>query len=434
MKIYFLIMFAFSLCVSQLMTADLDSERLSVHSVDFNDDFDGHCQMIIQQPKVNTFIEQSGGSIISNIEYPLDTSKQAIVHDVEEGVVVANHVSAEIERHSAQQAYIIQRDNEKTRRKQFMFLGVASIVRAVAIIQIAAAQYHNKFGTVLKAVASAHILYGIYLLLEPCCKSRVSEYIDPQLNNEARMASEMSSAKNYALTGVGDVIGGAAGLFFALAAPNDPLAPLAIVFGSQRLLVGGVSCVYPGYLMVKDTFSLNKCFSNKDMTANEVMSWEETEYRKKKKLERARLQQFLNTGIAHIVRGGAAFYLAPTMPSEQYANVLRFCGALELAYGLYALYEPFINAYYSCRESHNRAPVIEEGSQKSYILRAAGFIIATPLNIMYALGAPDAKTPWIVGFSTCSALFGFYSIWNPLCDHYGLESLKCKKMQIVPVN
>ncbi len=407
-------------------------KELSMHSVGSNDDFGIYHKPNTEQPRVGAPTEQSR-DIISNAEYPLGISEYTAIDDVEGGGCV-NHVPAEIEDISAQQAYIAQRDNEKTRRKQFMFLGVASIVRAVAIIQIATAQYHNKFGTVLKAVAFAHIIYGIYLLLEPCCKSKISEYIDDQLTDEARMASEMNSAKNYALTGLGDVMSGTEGLFFALAAPNDPLAPLAIVFGSQRLLVGGISCGYPGYLMLKDTFPLNKCFSNKGMTANEVMSREEIEDRKKKKLERARLQQFLNTGIAHIVRGAAAFYLAPTMPSEQYADALRFCGALELAYGLYALYEPSVNAYYSYLGTHNNAPPIEEGSQKAYILRAAGFIIAAPLNIMYTLGAPDAKTPWIVSFSTCSVLFGFYSIWNPLCDHYGLESWKFKKVQIMPGN
>ena len=51
---------------------------------------------------------------------------------------------------------------------------------------------------------------------------------------------------------------------------------------------------------------------------------------------------------------------------------------------------------------------------------------------MYTLGVPDAKTPWIVGLSACSVLLGVYSGWNPVCDYYGLESLKCRKERVLP--
>ena len=241
MKIYLLIISTFLLHITLVM-----AKELSIHSVHSHDDLENSYR--------TTAVELTRG---------MDTSLNV------KSAPGINQTTTDREE-SVQEIHIIQQDNENTRKKQFMFLGLASVVRAIAIFQISTAQYHNKFGTALKIVAGLHILYGIYLLLEPMCKLGVQKYVDYESVDAAKKASEMSSAKNYALTGLGDFISGIEGVFFALAAPEDPLAPLAIIFGSERLLVGGISCAYPGYLMFKDTFPLSKCCSNKNLILNQT--------------------------------------------------------------------------------------------------------------------------------------------------------------------
>lgn len=326
----------------------------------------------------------------------------------------------------------ICQDNENARRKQFMFMGLTCLVRSAAIIQIADTQYHNKFGTALKGVAVLQMLYGSYLLLEPLHKICTQKNVDVESSDTLKITSEMSASKNYALTGLGYVVTGVAGILFALAAPDDPLAPLAILFGSAQLLVGTISCAYPGYLILKDKWPLNKCFPNNDSSLYQPTSSEEISRFKNKKLERSRVQQFLNTGIVHAARGLSTFYLAHAMPSELYADMLRAFGSLELLYGIYALYDPFINIYQYLKGIQSNDPNHEEGSRKFYILRALGFIAMAPVNIIYTLGNPDAKTPWIMGASILSVLVGIYSGWDPVCDYYGIGSLKCKKKRVFP--
>lgn len=326
----------------------------------------------------------------------------------------------------------IHQCNENARRKQFVFMGLTCLVRAAAIIQIADAQYHNKYGTALKIVAVAHALYGVGLLLEPVHKLWTQKNVSIASNEALNITSQMSASKNYALTGFGYVLTGVQGILFARAAPEDPLSPLATLFGASQLFVGGISCAYPGYLMFKDRFPFNKCSSNNDSLSYQLSSEEEISRLNNKKLERSRLQQFLNTGIVHAARGSSAFYLAHAMPSKQYADLLMTFGAFELLYGLCALYNPFVSAYHYLKGTYSNTPILEEGSRNFYILRALGFIALAPVNIIYTLGVPDAKTPWIIGVSALSVLVGIYSGWNPACDYCGFESLKCKKKRVFP--
>ena len=184
--------------------------------------------------------------------------------------------------------------------------------------------------------------------------------------------------------------------------------------------------------MLKNTPLINKCFSSNGAAEYQETSFEEMMQLKQKKLERSRLQQFLNTGIWHIVRGASTFYLAHTMPSEQYATMLMAFGSLELLYGICALHDPLVGAYHYFKGTQGDTPILEEGNRRFYILRALGFIAMAPVNIIYALGNPDAKTPWIISVSILSFLVGILSGWNPACDYYGFESLKCKKPRILP--
>lgn len=374
--------------------------------------------------------------------YPFNSEIQEL--ELKSGTVVAQNNTLHADEHIADeenqvetQFDIIRKQeiyqyNEDARRKQFVFMGLTCLVRAAAIIQIADAQYHNKYGAALKFVAAAHALYGFGLLSEPIHKLCTQKNVSIASNEALNITLQMSASKNYALTGLGYVITGVQGILFAHAAPDDPLAPLAMLFGSVQLLVGAVSCVYPGYLMLKDTFPLKECFSNNDSSSYQLSSEEEISCLNNKKLERSRLQQFLNTGIVHAVRGASSFYLAHAMPSKQYADMLMTFGSFELLYGLCALYTPFINTYHYLKGIQGNTPILEEGSRNFYILRSLGFISLAPMNIVYTLGVPDAKTPWIIGVSALSVLVGIYSGWNPACDYCGFESLKCKKKRVFP--
>ena len=319
----------------------------------------------------------------------------------------------------------LARENEHARRKQFVISGLASIVRAAALIQISEAQYHNNFGAALEAVASAQMVYGFYLLLEPIYHSLNEKKIDSVNNDESSHASEMSSAKNYALNGVGSLLNGAEGFLFSFAAPDDPLAPFAILAGVQQFLVGAVSCAFPGYVMLKETFPFNRCC----LPLNQNPTEEKALAVIKRKFEKTRLQQYVNTAAWHMVRGASTFYLAHDMPSKPYADMLRAFGSLELLYGLWALYDPFVGVYHYLNGTNYATHSIDEGSMRFYILRALGFVVLAPVNIVYTLGVPDAKTPWIVGLSGLCAVVGIVSVWNNIWDYYGF---KCGKRSILP--
>ena len=319
--------------------------------------------------------------------------------------------------------------NEMTRLQQLWFTGLSSVIRAAAVFQIANAQYHNNFGFALKVTSLFHAVYGISLvagMTRKCCSSTNIE-----TNDMFQRESEMSCSKNYALTGVGNVIGATEALLFSFAAPEDPLADLAIVFGSVQFALGAISCVYPGYLMLKEVPCL------KNLLPKDNSEYQSSDFHEhlKRKLERSRWQQFYSIGASHAGRGAAVIFdLANEMPSQLYVNMLIAFGASELSLGLYALLcHPISSAHYYLTGTHKQPMSLEEGSRNFNILRAVGFLTMAPVNIVYTLGVPDAKTPWILGLSALAISIAILSGWNPIWDYFGCESMQCKRYRVFPV-
>lgn len=326
-------------------------------------------------------------------------------------------------------ARAIHEYNESARIQQLWFTGLSSIVRAAAIFQIANASYHNTFGVALKVNSVVQALYGISLVSMMTYKSCSSKNVVP--DDMFLKESEMSCAKNYALTGIGNVISGAAAILFSFAAQDDRLSNWALFFGSCQLFAGTVSCVSPGYVMLKESPFLKACFP-KDHSEYQSPDFHE---QLKKRLERSRWLQFYGNGASHSGRGAAAIFdLSNAMPSQSHTDMLIGFGACELALGLYGLFcHPVTSAYYYMQGNPKKPMSLEEGSRNFNILRALGFITMAPVNIAYTLGAPDAKTPWIVAMSAFAFGVAILSGWNSVWDYYGFDAMKCKKPRVFPV-
>lgn len=340
----------------------------------------------------------------------------------------ANAMDIESNQTNMEAARTIHKYNESARVQQLWFVGLSSIVRAAAVLQIVNAQYHNSFGAALKATAVVHALYGVSLVAGMTHKWCMSSNVvtDDMFQKE----SEMSCAKNYALTGIGNVISGAEALLFSFAAPEDPLSDLAIIFGAFQFFAGAVSCVSPGYIMLKETPYLKTCFP-KDNSQCQSVDFHEVLQRK---LENSRRQQFYSNGASHAGRGAAVIFdLSHAMPSQLYSDMLVGFGACELGLGLYALLcHPITNAYYYLKGEQKKSMSLEEGNRNFNILRALGFITMAPVNIVYTLGVPDAKTPWILGASSLAVVVAVISGWKSVCDYCGFDLSKYQAPRILP--
>ena len=368
--------------------------------------------------------------------YPFDSKASGLeLAKIPSNISPANQQFIDEENQAETQVDIIRKqqiykDNEDARLKQFMLTGIANVARAAAILYISST-YNNDFGTALRCVAGIQALYGFYLMIEPigtfCCHNET----DIELNQTLLQESEKSSATNYALTALGFIISGAELLLFSFTAPDDPLARVATVFGAAQCLVGIISCIYPGQLILKKNPLLKKYFPKEDISYQPT-SPDEIQKSTEKKLNRSRLQQYTNTGFTHIARGASTFHLSKFMPSPRYADTLRTFGSLELFFGLCALYDPVVNTYHYFKGTQGKTPTLEEGSRNFYILRALGFIAGAPVNIIYTLGVPDKKTPLILAVSALSLVVAVSSGWNPVCDYYSFESWKFKKPRILP--
>ncbi|MBA4249502.1 MAG: hypothetical protein C0432_01880 [Candidatus Puniceispirillum sp.] len=362
--------------------------------------------------------------------YPFDQENLESIFDSSLGGVhqpkVEQSFDVEFDQNNRKKILTMQQDNETARRKQFLFSGFASVIRAVALIQIADAQYRNYFGQALQLVALIRIVYGMSLIIEPIYSYCLQKKEDVEDLDMFQRESEISTAKNYAVTGLGSCLGGIEGILFSLAAPHDPLSPFTLLFGAQQCFVGLASSSYSAYSILKTVPYCVKFLPNEN-SAFKALSLEEIVLLNQKKLERSRLQQFFNIGIWHIVRGGSTYSLQKHLPSQIESALLILFGSAELIYGGCALYDPLKGCYQYYKGIKNNTHTLEEGSRKFYILRALSMISIAPVNMIYTLGVPDAKTPWIVGVSILSVLVGVYSGWNPICDYYGLDSYKCKK-------
>ena len=160
-----------------------------------------------------TMLMASGDKELSDVvpfDQELGNSSNGIVHVDASLNAPANNVDIEYNQPDIVTARKIHEYNETARVQQLWFVGLSSIVRAAAVFQIANAQYHNSFGVALKAAAVVHALYGVSLVAGMTHKWCMSSNVvtDDMFQKE----SEMSCAKNYALTGIGNVISGAEAL------------------------------------------------------------------------------------------------------------------------------------------------------------------------------------------------------------------------------
>lgn len=319
-------------------------------------------------------------------------------------------------------AFVIQQDNELARQKQLMLTGFFSIVRSAAIVNFVNSKDDNSFSTALKFVAFAHAAYGAVLIIEPLsmyCRQKNAETPLPlSIKNE----SDMSYYKNGALTGVSACISGVEGILFSFAAPDDPLAPLAIFLGAEQSLFGVAASAYSVYSMCKKVSIFEKYLSRYDAG----LSLEELDSLNEKKLERGRLQLSLILAVWHIARGASTYYLQSAMPSEFESGLLISFGSLELLFGICALNDPIKGLYFYLNNIDNIGN-LDQRMRNYYILRSLGLILMSPVNIIYTLGVPDAKTKWIIGGSIIAVIVGVLSGWNPTCDYFEAHKWKCKR-------